>query len=139
MATIPEIKQNTQHRMDATIAAFKNTLTKIRTGRANPGLLDTVHGSGRMCRCISNIAGMCCGDSDRSWTVAIKAAAAHYRQIDERSIDGDAGEHGHRADHGLFQHLHAPLPPTYTSVGTGDAAIAARRLQFQNSDIERHR
>ena len=43
MATIAEIKQTTQHKMDASIAAFKTTLTKIRTGRANPGLLDTVH------------------------------------------------------------------------------------------------
>jgi ribosome recycling factor len=29
--------------MDQSIAAFKNNLTKIRTGRASPGLLDTVH------------------------------------------------------------------------------------------------
>ena len=43
MATIPEIKQTTQGKMDQSIAAFKNTLTKIRTGRANPALLDTVH------------------------------------------------------------------------------------------------
>jgi ribosome recycling factor len=42
MTTIAEIKQNTQGRMDQSIAAFKHTLTKIRTGRANPGLLDTV-------------------------------------------------------------------------------------------------
>jgi ribosome recycling factor len=32
-----------QHKMDSTIAAFKTTLTHIRTGRANPGLLDVVH------------------------------------------------------------------------------------------------
>ncbi|WP_374666631.1 ribosome recycling factor [Ramlibacter sp.] len=43
MSTIAEIKQTTQHKMDQTIAAFRNTLTKIRTGRANPALLDTVH------------------------------------------------------------------------------------------------
>src|SRR5919112_4371056 len=30
-------------KMDQSIAAFKNNLTKIRTGRANPALLDTVH------------------------------------------------------------------------------------------------
>jgi len=42
MATIPEIKQNAQGRMDQSIAAFRHTLGKIRTGRANPGLLDTV-------------------------------------------------------------------------------------------------
>jgi ribosome recycling factor len=43
MTTIAEIKQNASSRMDASIAAFKNTLTKIRTGRANTGILDTVH------------------------------------------------------------------------------------------------
>jgi ribosome recycling factor len=42
MNTIPEIKQNAQTKMDQSIAAFKNTLTKIRTGRANPAILDTV-------------------------------------------------------------------------------------------------
>ena len=41
--TIPEIKSQAQTKMDQTIAALKNTLGKIRTGRANPGLLDTVH------------------------------------------------------------------------------------------------
>jgi ribosome recycling factor len=40
--TIAEIKQTTQGKMDLSIAAFKNNLTKIRTGRANPALLDTV-------------------------------------------------------------------------------------------------
>ena len=42
MATIPEIKQTAQGKMDQTIAAFRNTLGKIRTGRASPGILDTV-------------------------------------------------------------------------------------------------
>jgi ribosome recycling factor len=42
MATIAEIKKSTEGKMDQSIAAFKNNLTKIRTGRANPGLLDTV-------------------------------------------------------------------------------------------------
>lgn len=43
MATIAEIRKTTEGRMDQSIAAFKHNLTKIRTGRANPGLLDTVH------------------------------------------------------------------------------------------------
>jgi ribosome recycling factor len=43
MTTIAEIKQTMQHKMDQTIANFKTTMTHIRTGRANPGLLDTVH------------------------------------------------------------------------------------------------
>lgn len=41
--TIADIKQTLQGKMDQSIAAFKNTLTKIRTGRANPQILDTVH------------------------------------------------------------------------------------------------
>src|SRR5215218_5324708 len=41
--TIAEIKSNTETKMDQSIAAFKNNLTKIRTGRANPALLDSVH------------------------------------------------------------------------------------------------
>ncbi len=41
--TIAEIKQQSQHKMDASIAALKTQLSHVRTGRANPGLLDTVH------------------------------------------------------------------------------------------------
>ena len=40
--TTSEIKKTTEVKMDQTIASFKNSLTKIRTGRANPALLDTV-------------------------------------------------------------------------------------------------
>lgn len=40
---IDEIKKTLETKMDHSIAAFKNNLTKIRTGRANPALLDTVH------------------------------------------------------------------------------------------------
>ncbi|HYD78007.1 ribosome recycling factor [Ramlibacter sp.] len=43
MSTIAEIRKSAEAKMDQSIAAFKNNLTKIRTGRANPGLLDTVH------------------------------------------------------------------------------------------------
>ncbi|RMX05624.1 ribosome recycling factor [Corticibacter populi] len=41
--SIADIRKNTQAKMEQSIASFKNHLTKIRTGRANPGLLDTVH------------------------------------------------------------------------------------------------
>ena len=41
---IADIKQTLQAKMDQSINAFKNNLTKIRTGRANPALLDTVSG-----------------------------------------------------------------------------------------------
>jgi ribosome recycling factor len=40
--TISEIKMNLDAKMDQSIQAFKNNLTKIRTGRANPALLDSV-------------------------------------------------------------------------------------------------
>lgn len=40
--TIPDIKKTTEGKMDQSIAAFKNNLTKIRTGRANPALLDSI-------------------------------------------------------------------------------------------------
>lgn len=40
--SIADIKKTMEAKMDQSIAAFKNNLTKIRTGRANPALLDTV-------------------------------------------------------------------------------------------------
>jgi ribosome recycling factor len=40
---IDEIKKTLDGKMDLSISAFKHNLTKIRTGRANPALLDTVH------------------------------------------------------------------------------------------------
>ncbi|MFT7400594.1 MAG: ribosome recycling factor [Hydrogenophaga sp.] len=41
--SIPEIQQTTEHKMHQSVEAFKQGLTRIRTGRANPQLLDTVH------------------------------------------------------------------------------------------------
>ena len=43
MTTTAEIKKTMEGKMDQSIAAFQHNLTKIRTGRANPALLDTVH------------------------------------------------------------------------------------------------
>jgi ribosome recycling factor len=43
MKTTAEIKKAMEGKMDQSIAAFRSNLTKIRTGRANPALLDTVH------------------------------------------------------------------------------------------------
>lgn len=37
------IKKNMEAKMEQSIAAFKNNLLKIRTGRASPALLDTIH------------------------------------------------------------------------------------------------
>jgi ribosome recycling factor len=41
--TTADIKKTTEAKMEQSIAAFKNNLSKIRTGRANPQLLDTIH------------------------------------------------------------------------------------------------
>ena len=40
--TIADIKKNAEAKMEQSIVAFKNNLSKIRTGRANPALLDAV-------------------------------------------------------------------------------------------------
>jgi ribosome recycling factor len=40
--SLEDIKKNLENKMDQSITAFKNNLTKIRTGRANPAILDTV-------------------------------------------------------------------------------------------------
>ena len=42
MSTIVEIKKTLEGKMAQSIESFKNNLTRIRTGRANPALLDTV-------------------------------------------------------------------------------------------------
>ena len=40
--SIVDIKSSTEQKMQQSLESFKQALTKIRTGRANPGLLDTV-------------------------------------------------------------------------------------------------
>jgi len=39
---IADVKKTAEAKMDQSIAAFQHNLTKIRTGRANPAILDTV-------------------------------------------------------------------------------------------------
>src|SRR3954462_2643712 len=60
--TIPEIKKTMEAKMDQSIAAFKHNLTKIRTGRASPGLLDTVqvdyYGSMVPLRQVANVSAL---------------------------------------------------------------------------------
>ncbi len=41
--TIADTRKTTETKMDQSIAAFQHNLTKIRTGRASAGMLDTVH------------------------------------------------------------------------------------------------
>lgn len=42
MSSIVEIKSSSELKMDQSVSAFTNSLSKIRTGRANPGLLDSI-------------------------------------------------------------------------------------------------
>ena len=41
--TIAEIKKNAETKMGQSIEALKNNLARVRTGRANPALLDAIH------------------------------------------------------------------------------------------------
>src|SRR5437899_92821 len=41
--TIADIRNATDAKMNQSLAAFQSNLTKIRTGRANPALLDSIH------------------------------------------------------------------------------------------------
>jgi ribosome recycling factor len=41
--SIPDIQQTTEHKMQQSLESLKQVLMRIRTGRANPQLLDTVH------------------------------------------------------------------------------------------------
>jgi len=60
MMDLAEIRKNAEAKMDQSIAAFKANLTKIRTGRANPALLDTVqvdyYGSSLPISQVANVA-----------------------------------------------------------------------------------
>jgi len=40
---LPEIKKTAEHKMQQSLESLKHNLSKVRTGRANPQLLDTVH------------------------------------------------------------------------------------------------
>mgnify|MGYP000511972301 CR=1 FL=1 len=44
MATIEELQNKTQEKMDKALQALRNELTNIRTGRATPSLLDQGEG-----------------------------------------------------------------------------------------------
>ena len=41
--TIADIKKTTESKMGQSIEALKNNLVRVRTGRANPSLLDSIH------------------------------------------------------------------------------------------------
>ena len=39
---LDEVRQDAQQRMDKSLAALNNAFTRLRTGRAHPGLLDGI-------------------------------------------------------------------------------------------------
>ena len=41
--SIAEIRQNAEHKMNQSLESLKSSLSKVRTGRPNPQILDTVH------------------------------------------------------------------------------------------------
>ena len=41
--SVSELKQNADQKMQKSIESLKNDLSKVRTGRAHPSLLDQVH------------------------------------------------------------------------------------------------
>lgn len=41
--SIAEIRQNAEHKMSQSLEALKSSLSRVRTGRPNPQILDTVH------------------------------------------------------------------------------------------------
>jgi ribosome recycling factor len=41
--TIADIKKTAEAKMGQSIEALKNNLARVRTGRANPSLLDSIH------------------------------------------------------------------------------------------------
>ena len=42
MSSIPDIKKTAEQKMQQSLEALRSSLAKVRTGRANPALLDTV-------------------------------------------------------------------------------------------------
>ena len=42
MNTIAEVKKNAEAKMSKSVESLKSDLSKVRTGRANPGILDHV-------------------------------------------------------------------------------------------------
>lgn len=68
---INEVKNDAQTRMNKTVGAFKSQLSKVRTGRAHPSLLDGImvpyYGSNTPLRQVSNIS----TEDSRTLTVTV--------------------------------------------------------------------
>ena len=132
--SVAEIKKTLDTKMEQSIAALKNNLTKIRTGRANPALLDTVHVDyyGSMVP-LSQVANLSLIDAR---TISVQPWEKNMAQKIEKAIrDSDLGLN----PSSLGELIRVPLPAmteerrkelTKVVRGDGEAAkIAIRNLR----------
>jgi ribosome recycling factor len=84
------LKQTSQSKMDKAIEALQNELKKIRTGRANPSMLDGIRVNyyGSMSP-LSQVAGVSCPDA-KSFLIAPWEAAI-LKEIESAIVKSDIG------------------------------------------------
>jgi len=137
---IVDVKKNTEARMDHSIDAFKHNLTKIRTGRANPAILESVHVDyyGQMVP-ISQVANLSLLDSR---TVSVQPWEKGMGSKIEKAIrDSDLGLN----PSSMGDLIRVPMPPmseerrkelTKVVRGEGEGAkIAIRNLRRDANEI----
>ncbi|CAA6807755.1 MAG: Ribosome recycling factor [uncultured Thiotrichaceae bacterium] len=103
---IDEIKQDAAERMQKTIESLKNELTKIRTGRAHPSLLDHInvdyYGSSTPLNQVSNIT------AEDARTLSITVWEANMAKAVEKAImESDLGLNPQSAS----TVIRVPMPP----------------------------
>lgn len=104
--TIAEIRKTAEQKMHKTVEALKHDLTKIRTGRAHPGLLDHIHVEyyGSMAP-LSQVAQVGLGDAR---TITVQPWEKKMVAVVEKAIrDSDLGVNP--ASHGDV--IRVPMPP----------------------------
>ena len=137
---IVDVKKNTEARMDHSIDAFKHNLTKIRTGRSNPAILESVHVDyyGSMVP-ISQVANLSLLDSR---TVSVQPWEKGMGSKIEKAIrDSDLGLN----PSSMGDLIRVPMPPmseerrkelTKVVRGEGEGAkIAIRNLRRDANEI----
>lgn len=103
---INEIKQDTEQRMEKSIDAFKSQISKIRTGRAHPSLLDGIqveyYGSATPLRQLANVV------AEDARTLAVSVFDRSLIQAVEKAIlTSDLGLNPASAG----TTIRVPLPP----------------------------
>ena len=104
--TIADIRKGAEQRMQKSVDALKHDLTKIRTGRAHPGLLDHIHVDyyGSMVP-LSQVAQVGLGDAR---TITVQPWEKKLVAVVEKAIrDSDLGVNP--ASHGDV--IRVPMPP----------------------------